>query len=480
MHQSKLIDVLRHFSSRQLTRFRDFLESPYFNHSTELAVFFDFLAKYAPDFQHPALEKAAVLRSFKSEKPLTAKRLVYFMNQLQQLAEAFLAIEYFRADDLEEAMALLQVLDPDALPRHYKFALDKAVQALEKNPLRNAAYYLNAFRLKAIRYDHTDLQQHQFHKPLQEASDALDDFYLVEKLRYGWAMAAGEYVLNVRYQWNLGDRVLDYLLQNDPPLNPTAQIYLAGIRLVKEPENTAHFFHLKNLLEQHENRFSEPEQKQLYTGLLNYCTRRINRENDPQFSTEYLEINKKLLANGLLFENGELSPWRFINLVNTGLRTGQTTWVGDFIRQYRKYLPEVYADDVTRIVRGQYHYHLGEYGQAQVLLNQVNPPNVLLAVTIRNLLARIYYETGETELLLSHLEAYRVYLLRQELLSPQMKQQARHFVDFTRKLTKIDKPEAGQLPKLKKILPATAEIYHRDWLLEQIERKMEAFGLGAS
>ncbi|MBK8965124.1 MAG: hypothetical protein IPM36_00290 [Lewinellaceae bacterium] len=480
MQQSKLLDVLRHFSGRQLTRFRDFLDSPYFNNSAELLQFFDFLAKHAPDFRNPVLEKATVLRTFKSAKLLNAKRLAYLMNQLQQLAEAFLATEHFRADDLEEAMALLQVFDPDALPRHYKFALEKAVQALEKKPLRNAAYFLSTFRLKAIRYDHADLQQHQFYQTLQEASDALDDFYLVEKLRYGWAMAASEYVLNVRYQWNLGDRVLDYLLQNELPLNPTAQIYLAGIRLVREPENTAHFFHLKNLLEQHENRFSEPEQKQLYTGLLNYCTRRINRENDLEFSTEYLEINKKLLASGLLFENGELSPWRFINLVNTGLRNGQTTWVSDFIRQYRKHLPEVYADDVTRIVRGQYHYHLGEYGQAQVLLNQVNPPNVLLAVTIRNLLARIYYETGETELLLAHLEAYRIYLLRQELLSQPMKQQARRFVDFTRKLAKIDKPEAGQLPKLKKAMPATAEIYHRDWLLEQIQRKMEAFGLGTT
>ena len=479
MRQSKLIDVLRHLSGRQLTRFRDFLESPYFNHSAELPLFFDFLARHAPDFQNPALKKATVLQSFKSDKPLTAQRLTYLMNQLQQLAEAFLSIEHFRADDLEEAMALLQVFDPDALPRHYKFALDKAVQALEKNPLRNASHYLNAFRLKAIRYDHTDLQQHQFHQTLQEASDALDDFYLVEKLRYGWAMAASEYVLNVHYQWELGDRVLEYLLNNDRPLNPTAQIYLAGIQLVKEPENTAHFFHLKNLLAEHENRFNEPERKQLYTGLLNYCTRRINRENAPEFSIEYLEINKKLLANGLLFENGELSPWRFINLVNTGLRTGQADWVNEFIRQYRKRLPETYADDVTRIAQGQYHYHLGEYGRAQVLLNQVNPPNVLLAVTIRNLLARIYYETGEIEVLLSHLEAYRVYLLRQGLLSPQMKQQARRFVDFTRKLAKIDKPEAGQLPALKKALPEATAIYHRDWLLEQIERKMEVFGLGA-
>ena len=472
MQQSKLLEVLRRYSGRQLTRFRDFLESPYFNRTAELVRFYAFLAAFAPDFQDAALDKSKVLQKFKGKKPLTAKRLAYLMNQLQQLAEEFMAIEHFRADDLESAMSLLRIWHPKDLPRHYKYALDKAVQALENRPLRNADYYLNQFRLSALQYDHTDLNPHQFSQSLQQASNALDDFYLVEKLRYGWSMANLEYMLNLQYEWQMGDWVLDYLSKNEPPLNPTAQIYLAGIRLVREAGNTDHFFQLKNLLQEHENRFDESERKYLYTGLLNYCTRRINRENDPKFSIEFLEINKKLLENGLLFEDGHLSPWRFLNLINTGLRNGQTEWVHNFIQQYSEHLPNDYAEDTRLTAQGQYHYHLKEYGQAQVLLNQANPKDVLLAVTIRNLLTRIYYETGETELLLSFLEAYRIYLLRQTLLSAQMKQQARRFVDFTRKLAKIGKPEADQLPKLSAELPPATEIFHRDWLLEQIDLKM--------
>lgn len=478
MQQSKLLEILRHFSGRQLTRFRDFLDSPYFNRSEETSGFFIFLEKYAPGFEHADLKKSKVLKKFKTQKTLTEKRLAYLMNQLQKLAEEFVAIEHFRSDDLAENMTLLDAWDAGELPRHYKRAIAKAAQIIDKNQLRNADYYLNLLRLSAIRCESIDRMKHQFYEPLQQASDALDDFYLVEKLRYGWAMASHEYILNLQYDWQLGTWVMDYIADDQRPLNPTAQIYLAGIKMVKEPDNTGHYFHLKELLEKHATRFNEAEQKDLFTSLVNYCTRRINRENDARFSEEYLDINKKLLANGLLFEAGKLPPLRFINLVNTGLRCGQTEWVDDFIKQYHKRLPEDHIEDVTLIARGQYHYHLREYGQAQRLLNQVNPPNVLLAITIRNLLTRVYYETGETELLLSFLEAYRVYLLRQDLLSPQMKKQARHFVDFTRKLAKIDKPEADQLPKLKNDLPPASGIYHREWLLEQIEQKMRTLGLG--
>ncbi|MBK8922798.1 MAG: hypothetical protein IPM81_15035 [Saprospirales bacterium] len=472
MRQSKLLDVLRRFSSRQTTRFRDFLDSPYFNRSAEISRFWEFLSAYAPDYQDEALVKSTATQRLGALVPVSEKRLSYLMNQLQQLAEEFLAVEFFRTNDLEEALALLQVWRPGDLPRHFKHTLEKAVQALEKDPWRNAAYYLNAFRLSDIRYRSADQNQHQFIQPLQQASDALDDFYLVEKLRYTWSMANLEYMLNLQYDWQLGAWILEYFARENRPLNPTAEIYLAGIRMVRAPDDTRHFFQLKDLLEIHEARFDEPERKYLYTGLLNYCTRRINQQNDAQFSTEYLEINKRLLAAGLLFENGQLAPWRFLNLVNTGLRSGQAGWVQDFIRDYRGRLPADYADDVSLTAQAQLFYHRKDYARAQVLLNQANPKDVLLAVTIRNLLTRIYYERGETELLLSFLEAYRIYLLRQELLSPQMKKQARRFVDFTRKLAKIDRPEAHLLPKLKADLPAAAEIYHRDWLLEQIGRKM--------
>lgn len=477
MRQSKLLELLRSLSGRQLTRLRDFLDSLYSSRSGEILRFYEFLHEYAPEFHAEALQKDAVIRAFAAEKPLNEKRLAYLMNQLQQLTEAFLAIEHFRADELEEAMALLQVLDPAQLPRHYKYALDKARRILEENPYRNADYYLQAFRLSAVRYRHDDLNQHQFSEPLQQASDALDAFYLVEKLRYCWAMANLEYMLNLKYRWNLGEWVLDYLAQENPELNPTARIYWTGILMIREAEDAGHFYALKTLLAEHEGRFDLSERKHLYTGLLNHCTRRINRHNDPVFYAEYLDINKRLLANGLLFENDRLSPWRFLNLVNTGLRTGQVEWVYDFIRQYRSRLPEEYAEDIYLTTMGQYHYHRKEYAEAQVLLNQASPRDVLLAVTVRNLLVRIYYETGETELLLSFLEAYRIYLLRQELLSPQTKKQLRRFVDFTRRLAKIDRPEAQQLPALRDDLPDSSGVYHRDWLLEQMERKIKDFGV---
>ncbi|TNE65441.1 MAG: hypothetical protein EP344_03040 [Bacteroidetes bacterium] len=479
MHQSKLLQFLRTFSNRQFSQFRDFLASPYFNKGADVVAFYDFIVSYAPDFQHKALEKQGLIKKFKSDKPLSDKRLSYLMNQLLGLAETFVAVETFQQTPLDSSFALLGTLSPGDLPRHYKSALEKAKNALDGFPFRNAEFYAESYQLAALVYQVSDPDQHQQNADLQAASNALDTYFIVEKLRYCWVMANFEYILNIKYDWQIGTWLLDYLDKHEPELPPAAVIYRLGIRMTQEPEQAAYFFQLKELLEKYSQEFNANERKLLYTSLLNYCIRRINRFNDQEFSQEYLEINKQLLANGFLFESGHLPPWRFLNLVNTGLRNGQVEWVQNFIQQYRDRLPGDYAEDVSLAAQGQYYYHLKEYSKAQVLLNQANPRDVLLAVTIRNLLTRIYYETGETELLLSFLEAYRVYLLRQDLLSTQMKQQARRFVDFTRKLAKIGRPEAVQLHKLQEDLPAASEIYHRDWLAMQINQKMVEFNVSS-
>lgn len=475
MHQSKLLELLRTFSPRQLGRLRDFLESPYFNRARDIVQFFDFLMFYAPDFKHADLAKTYIIHQFKPDKPLTEKRLAYLMNQLLGLAEAFIAVESFRSAPLKECFTLIDAFSIAGLSRHLKAALDKAASGLGQIPHRNAEFYAETYRLLALQYWRSNQMQHQHNPDLQQASDALDTFYLVEKLRYCLTMADTENTLNLKYDWGLGRQLLDDNMLHQTALNPTQQIYLTGIQMAQHPADTSFFYQQKELLYQYDSLFNENEQKVLYTSLLNYCSRRINHYNDQPFFAEYFEINKTLLERGLLFEEGMLSPLRYLNLVNTGLRTGQTEWTAQFIREYRSHLPDNYAEDMYLMAMGQYHFHLGDYAQAQVSLNQANPHNAQLAVMVRNLLTRIYFESGETELLLSFLEAYRVYLLRQELLNPQMKKQARQFVDFTRRLAKIDQPEAHLLPKLLADLPPSTEIYHRDWLAAQIEKRMHEF-----
>ena len=108
MHQSKLIELLRKLSSRQISRLGEFLASPYFNKNKDNLLFFQYLRNYAPEFVHKNLSKEVILKKLKTTKPLDEKGLSYLMNQLQSLLKKFLSAEGLLHDDFKENLVLLK------------------------------------------------------------------------------------------------------------------------------------------------------------------------------------------------------------------------------------------------------------------------------------------------------------------------------------------------------------------------------------
>ncbi|MBK9013210.1 MAG: hypothetical protein IPM82_03490 [Saprospiraceae bacterium] len=222
-------------------------------------------------------------------------------------------------------------------------------------------------------------------------------------------------------------------------LEPTIQIYRQIFLMLHNTEEPRHFEEAKRLLTTHGHRFEAHELKQLYTLLLNYCTRRINRFNDEIFWHEYLEINKLLLENGLIFENGYLPPWRYTNLVTVGLRTGQTDWTHGFIHRYRGKLLPAYSENLFRYNLAQFHFHQQDFDNAQRELVHVEFTDVLLNLGVRSLLIKIYFETGQDEILYSYLEATRIFCFATNFLDKRVKQQMKKFVEYCGKLLKAQR-----------------------------------------
>ncbi|MBK9013209.1 MAG: hypothetical protein IPM82_03485 [Saprospiraceae bacterium] len=140
MHQSKLLDLLRKLSPKQLSRAGDFVASPYFNKNRDNILFFNYLQKHAPDFDHKNLAKETAIQKIATEKPLDEKSLTYLMSQLTKLLETFLAVETLLEDGFEMPLSLLKKYHQLGLQRHQKPTEDFIEKPLEKMPLRNADF----------------------------------------------------------------------------------------------------------------------------------------------------------------------------------------------------------------------------------------------------------------------------------------------------------------------------------------------------
>ncbi|MCB0585390.1 MAG: hypothetical protein KDD06_08715 [Phaeodactylibacter sp.] len=468
MHQSKLIALLRKLSTRQLNRFGDFLQSPYYNKSKENCLFFGYLSGFAPSFDGPGLEKKAVMKANPTEAKLDDQALAYRMSELMQLLEQFLSVEYLKENPLEEQWALMETYSRLGLDKHYNTARKRSRKFLKKYPFRDAAFLQAKYRLAEMENRNAPQYERRHREELQRAADALDRAYLMEKLRYSLEMVNSAQMLDIHYDLQLGDPVLRWLQEKPLPDAPGVGIYLYALLMLQQPEEQEHYRKLYGLLRENEALLPPEELKNLYTYLLNYCTRRINRYRDKAYYGHFLDINLALIDKGLLLENGALAPWRYSNLVTVGLVTGRLEWAHQFLEEYKSLLPEAFRENIYNYNRAHYLYYTKEYEEAQVILNQLGLQDLLLAIAAKNLLAKIYYETGQTELLLSFLEAYRIYIYRQDLAKPRLKQQARNFIDVIRKLAKLAPFEAEKRKALADNLPPGAEILERDWLLRMM------------
>ncbi len=469
MHQSKLIELLRKLSTRQLSRFGDFLQSPYFNKNTENNLFFSHLSAFAPDFDGPGLAREAVIRANPTGKRLDERALAYRMNELMQLLEQFLSVEYLREQPLEEQWALMETYHRLGLDKHYNTAQKRAERLLVKHPFQDAFFLQAQYLLAEMEYRHAPHHEHKYREELQTVADALDRAYLAEKLRFSLEMVNSAQVLDIHYHLHLGEAMLAWLQENPISDAPRVDIYLYALLMLQEPENQGHYHKLYALLQDNEALLPPEERKNLYTYLLNYCTRRINHYRDNAYYGHFLDINMLLIDKGLLLENGELPPWRYNNLITVGLVTGRMKWAHQFMENHKSMLPEAFRENIYNYNRAHYLYHQKKYEEAQVILNQLNLQDLLLAIPAKNLLVKIYYETGQTELLLSFLEAYRIYIYRQELARPKLKDQARNFIECTRKLARLAPFEQEKLQALADNLPPATETFEREWLLRMIK-----------
>ena len=473
MYKSKLIRLLQKLSKRELSRFADFVQSPYFNKSTEIISFYKYLLPFGPAFSHKKLKKEQVIAHFKKEEKFSDQTLVYRMNGLVQLLELFLSVEDFQKDDFQIQSHLIQSYQGHHMKKNALKILENAKKGLVNQPLQNAEFFYNSFLVFKTAYEQTSSGKQAFTEELQEVSNRLDVYYLVEKLRYCCKMLNLENILNVKYDLQLGDEILRFLEGHHLAKVPAIALYLNVLKMLRNKEDDDYFQKVRYLIDQYGALFSTAELKEFYTSILNYCTFRINRFNDGKYRTEYLDINKALLKKGLLFEKDELSPWRYTNLVNVGLKTKQVEWTRLFIEEYKEKLPEEYRESMYAYNSGLMNYYLKNYEQAQRLIFNIEIKDIPLNILNRSLLVKIYYESDQTELLLFSLEANRIFLLRNKLIDAKLKTQMKNFIDFTKKLAKIDVPEAHKLLPLKAQLPEASGVMHRDWLIEQMNKKIK-------
>ena len=467
MKNSKLIKLIQTFSNKETKAFQYFIESPYFNKKKELILLFKYIKSTLNE--EPVLEildKKVVYAAITDEKAYNDKHLNHAMSQLFQLAEHFLSIQNFEKDGVMSDYYLLEAYVERKQGKSFSLAYNRANKKLKETPFRDEKFFFQTFLLADIadqQFQSTGLRKYD--QNLEKASERLDRFFFSKKLKYLTAMISWEKIISRPFKKTLINEIKDIVTKYGYTASPQINIYYKLLLLLTEKESDKYFELLKIDLNLQMDYFPQKERKLFYYFMINYCIIQI-REGKNEFANELLQIYTAGIKSGALFEEGQISPWTFKNMIRLGLGQKKYTWTQDFISTYSHKLPVDKQKDAYNFSMADMFYAQNKYDEALNYLNQVEFTDVHYSLDAKELLLKIYYTAEEREAFLSLIFSFKIYLKRNKLITKDVKMAYENFIRFIHQMHKYG---ASKKDIIQHKIKDTKSLVARGWLLDQVE-----------
>lgn len=464
MKKHKLIQYLATCDAAEWDRLRRFVASPYFNERSELLTLLDRLRSYGPGFAAGYPRKIELYAAVYPDQPFEAKTLRYLESDLSRLVERFWALETFESTADEASLALMRQLSKRGLEKGYRRQLRQWEDRFaERRPIDVEELRI-AYHLAEVEEHHFEnLRQRQFDPHIERVAHRLDAYYYLQRLIYTCGMLDRAAVVQGTYHIGITPEWVQHLRQAAFFDNTQIRLYHTIYLALSTEADDEHFTALKEQLRQAEADLAPGQLRTPYLFAINYCARKI-RQGRQAYLTEALDLYSSGIEREVLIDENGLSPWTFTNVVRLALRLERYRWIETFIATYGPGLPDNFRDNALAYSRAELYYHTQRYGSALEALLLVAHSDLNYYLNARVMLAKIYYETDETEPLLSLLAAFMIFLKRNQSISGNLKAT---YLNFCDSLFQLTKGSGRRFESLESTIQQTDLLAERDWLLAQ-------------
>lgn len=465
MKNSLLLQLLETLSRKQMRELGKFVRSPFFNQREDVRLLYEYFWECRWIYHmEPSKKKAS--EAMHKGHAYDDHKVRMAMSFLLKTTENFLIINDLMEDKTAVKTRLSRIYRAHNLPRHFDRSLKEAVQLQEKSPHRSASYYQNNHLIQLERYQYYATQKRTSALNLQEVNNTLDIAYIVQKLKQTCLSIAHQTVYKTEYQFGLLNDLLHYIEKQNLLNIPAIAIYYHCYFAHTLSESQQHFQHFKVLILKHADLFPMPEIRDLYLLAINYCVKRYN-EGNPGFLKDQLELYQRGLEQKLLLKDGIISRFTYRNVVTLGLILKEYDWVASFIYTYKTTLDKNYRESMYSYCLAQLEYSRQCYDEALQLLQKSEYSDLLLNLSAKTLLLKIFYELNEIDLLEAHLEAMKTFLRRKKGLGYH-KDNYVNMIRFTKKILELAPYDAKGKIQLRQEIENMGSVAEKVWLMAQL------------
>ncbi|MEM9888416.1 MAG: hypothetical protein AAF849_21155 [Bacteroidota bacterium] len=477
MRQSRLIKRLESLDHRARDRFSKFVNSPYFNQHDKTIQLLN-LIFIAFEKEKPALlTRERIFNKLFPKESFEEQRLQNVMSYLMRLYHRFLAYEKIEAQDFAEPLATLEEAYHSNQLDVFTNRSKLFERTLKDHPKPDDNYYYHTFRYYDLKRDYVVSHINSAdQKSGQQLIHALDDFYIISKLRQACHLKAHEWIVNANYDFTFLKHIESHIAANEDRYKdaPTIIAYYTIVKMLDDIENPSHYSRLKELLLTYEEQYTPENLNELYNFASNYCITRVNK-GDQKFQRELFDIYQQSVKNETVLVNGRIAGWDYKNIAALGCHLKEFNWTYHFIEDYKDRLIESHRVNAYYYSLAFYYACREDFDKASDLLLEVQFTEVQYYLGGNLLLIRCYYEMNNTEALISLLESLRIYVIRSKKMTTKEKKSYNSMIRFAKKIIylkteriALDKKDfERKVLKLEEDISSNDNIYAKSWLLEK-------------
>lgn len=477
MRGSKLIALLQTIQPEELRWLAKWVRSPYCNSNEWVVALFDYLRKFAPDFDAPKLAKEKAFKHLFPDKPYDGQRLRVLQFRLSALVEEFLVAQRLKRERLTHQELLQAELGER---NQYELFLKQnrgLAEELEQSPYRDEHYYLARWRQQHDHFFHPRTARYGFSADQLEAiMQNLDAFYILSKMRYSAELRNRQNILPEAYEIALlGESI--QLAEQHPVFggDKVFQAYRDILALMEQPENESIYRRLEDIAYHHLHLLRPTDQASLLRYLVNTSIQLYNKGKQEYLGRQF-RLYQLGLEQGLFLDEDKLSDTTFLNIIVTASVLGELDWIEGFIARYAPALPAAQQVDAVSLGTAYWYFAKGEFSASNALLQQVESSGLQYQLRVKSLSLRNYFELflqDETyyELAVYESKAFGKFLRRNEKITESRARGYLALCSFIRKLARLKVTgqwTGGKLAKLRKELEREGAVVARPWLLEKL------------
>ncbi|MFK7926473.1 MAG: hypothetical protein AB8H47_31280 [Bacteroidia bacterium] len=388
-------------------------------------------------------------------------------NHLTERISTFIAIEQFRKDESIRDLYLIKALNERPQLDAFVSEFNKVKRRLESKAVKNSEYYQALYLLeKEYQYFRVKSQPKNYRIP-EEYDELLDIWWMHEKMRLanvylpvGQPNYFPQEGSSLAFAMQLIDNEERY--QNMPML----QIYLQQFRLhTQDAEN----HDIPEWLWTYGSWMQPKEKRDMLVNLTNYYVHKTNQTGEMYYRQQAYLLMRWGIDSKITLLDGYL-PWNTYHILCTLIFQFEELEASRIlIEQYKTLLPEADQEPIYAFQLAGYYFRKQQYRRTIQTLNQrYKYPSIEKSARTFILLAR--YEIGERIELENEIRALKVWINRQEGLTPTIKFSSILFLKLFEAL--IIAYQVIDFNELLQKVEEAKNISNRDWLKKQIQAKM--------